>query len=210
MPVLLSHYSGQTKNPRDKFVRAVTSFLNQTFQNKELIIVSDGCKESADICKRKWQKEMRDGLIILVEIPVKEPRELFVGSVRQAGIEWATGDLLANLDSDDTILPNHAHNIMSTFPETASWAYFNFYRKLDILKDVEELIDATPDLNGLCTANIVWKKSLDVSWNNCDGRQDNKSFTKQLIEKYPNFTKIYGTGYVVCNAIINYTENKQS
>ena len=203
MPSLLEEFPGSAKNRKDKFVRAVDSFLSNTFSNKELIIVSDGCPYTPDLTKRRYSRALKNGEIHLIEIQKKEPREYFVGAIRQQGIEWATGDVLCNLDSDDYFLPNHLHNISCTFdPNKHDWAYFNYVRKLDQLKSVEELVEAKPTLDGLCTVNVVWRKGLDVSWNNCNGRQDNKEFNSQLLEKYPNFTQIYGCGYVVANANI--------
>ena len=37
---------GHKTNQDIKFVRAVKSFLNQTYKDKELIIVSDGCQKT--------------------------------------------------------------------------------------------------------------------------------------------------------------------
>ena len=44
MASFLGSYPGRSSNPEDKFIRAVKSFITQTYENKELIIVSDGCQ----------------------------------------------------------------------------------------------------------------------------------------------------------------------
>ena len=205
MPSLLIPYEGSSNKLKDKFIRAVDSVLNQTYKNFELVIISDGCKDTVNICKRRWQKEMAKGIIVLVEIPEKTPRELFVGNVRQTGINKATGDVLCNLDADDYILPTHFHNLNAGFDTNKfEWVYFNLYRKLDILKNVEEIIDTQPNTDSLCTASVSWRKDLPVTWNFCDGRNDNKGFNAQLIEAFPKRSKIYGLGYVICHANISY------
>lgn len=197
-PSFLGEFPGASPHRKEKFIRAVDSFLKQTYHKKELIVISDGCPTTIDVCERRYRKELSTGLIILVQLPRHEP---FTGAVRQQGIDIAKGAILCNLDTDDLFLPHHLQNISVTFnPEQYDWAYFNFYRSLDSLRNVEELIDAEPNTDQLCTANVVWRPGLDVSWNKCDGRQDNKAFNAQLIEKYTKRIKIYGCGYVVKHA----------
>lgn len=197
-PSFLGTYEGATSHPKEKFVRAVDSFLANKYPNKEIIIISDGCPHTIPILKNKYHSYIKAGVIRYLDLP---RHELFTGSVRQQGIDSAKGRILCNLDLDDIILPYHLNNIAIAFnPDKYDWGYFNFYRALDELKNVEELCTATPDVENLCTANVVWKSGLDVTWNNCDGRQDNAAFNRQLIEKYPKKIKIYGCGYVVKHA----------
>lgn len=199
-PSYLGSFDGCANDRPAKFVRAVNSFMKQYHADRELIIISDGCPLTVEICEQRYSKAMKDGFIKLVKLA---PHAGFVGAVRQAGIDIATGEILCNLDSDDSMLHNHLFNIASTFnPEKTDWVYFNYYRKLDNLKNVEELLVGLPDTNNLCTANVAWKRGLDVTWTGCDGRQDNKAFNQQLIDKYPNCKKIYGSGYIVHHAII--------
>jgi glycosyltransferase involved in cell wall biosynthesis len=200
MPVLLEHYEGAADNREFKFMRAVKSFLNQIYDNCELIVISDGCTRSIEILKSKFPKQLKSGLIKLVEIPKSDKRELFVGAIRQKGIDIATGDVICNLDSDDTILPNHLSNIAVSIGD-ADWAYYSYYHKLDSL-DAKYERTVLGDKNNLCTGNIVWKAGLNVTWIGADGRQDNKYFIKQLIDNFPNNKQIYGCGYIVHHAVI--------
>lgn len=198
MPSFLGEYPGSAKNLPQKFQRSVDSFIKQVYKNTELIVISDGCKETVRILKTKYKKHLDSGFIKLLEL---ERHPLFTGAVRQAGINIATGDVLCNLDVDDEFMPNHTWNFNVAFdPKKYEWAYFNLYRKLDNLNGVEEVLNATPDLDSLNTANVIWRRDLDVTWNNCSGRQDNKLFNAQLLEKYKSKVKLYGCGYIVHHA----------
>ena len=57
MASYLGEYPGRTSNPEPKFIRAVKSFLSQTYENKELIICADGCDRTVEIYNsgRSWQ-----------------------------------------------------------------------------------------------------------------------------------------------------------
>ena len=200
MPVFLGDYPDSAPDKPKKFLRAVGSVLTQTYKNFELVIISDGCEETNKLVHAKYQKELQKGIIKLVKL---ERHPLFTGAVRQKGIDEATGDVFCNLDADDSFLPKHLWNISVAYdPTKYDWCYFNLYRKLDNLKGVEELIDAKPTTDSLCTANVIWKRGLDVTWNGCDGRQDNKAFNQQLIDKYPKCVKIYGCTYIIHHALI--------
>ena len=45
----LGEYPGARSNPIDKFKRAVDSYIGQTYNDKELIIISDGCDTTKEI-----------------------------------------------------------------------------------------------------------------------------------------------------------------
>src|SRR6185369_13498974 len=87
MPSYLGDYPGAAKKREQKFIRAIDSFLNQVFDDTELIIISDGCKDTVRICKTRYGKQLNKKKIILLEL---ERHKLFTGTVRQAGINAAT------------------------------------------------------------------------------------------------------------------------
>ena len=197
MPSFLGPYPGAAPNRSVKFVRAVNSFISQRAKDSELIIVSDGCDDTIRIVEKNYAKNPR---IKLVKLP---RHELFTGAVRQAGVEVASGDVICNLDSDDTLMQNHLANIQASFrPDKYDWAYFGHRTALDEIKMEPIFHDVKPELGSIGNGNIAWKRNLDVTWDGCSGKQDNQLFISQLIKKYPNCQRLYGCGYVVRHAII--------
>lgn len=108
MMCYLGDYPGSRSHPVSKFHRAVQSFKAQNWPNKELIIVSDGCRLTENEYRVKWGKDPEVKFIW-----TERSRSKWPGSKRQIGVDQATGDWITYLDSDDIILPNRLE-ILST------------------------------------------------------------------------------------------------
>lgn len=80
-------------------VEALESVLNQIYTNLEIIIIDDGSTDgSAEICDEYSEKDPR---VIVVH---QENQGL--SGARNTGLNMATGDAIAFLDSDDVICPD--------------------------------------------------------------------------------------------------------
>jgi glycosyltransferase involved in cell wall biosynthesis len=77
--------------------RAVTSVLNQTFSDLECVVVDDGSTDQTVALVEGFQ----DPRLRLIRLPVNRG----VGHARNVGIQAASGELIAFLDSDDEWLP---------------------------------------------------------------------------------------------------------
>lgn len=87
---------------RDRFRlarQAVDCFLRQTYANKELVIVDDGEDGSLET----WVSEIGDQGIRYVRLP---PEGQPLGSLRNLGVETATGEFVAQWDDDDLYHPH--------------------------------------------------------------------------------------------------------
>lgn len=86
----------------ERFIeKTIQSVLAQTEQNWEMIIVDDGSQDMSPMIIREYsEKDSRIKFLLtnLVKYPklIKGP-----GSARNTGIEYATGEYIAFLDSDD-------------------------------------------------------------------------------------------------------------
>ncbi len=89
----------------------VDSVLSQTYQNIEIILVDDGSPDACpEICDEYAALDSR------IRVIHKENRGL--SSARNAGIDVATGDYIAFLDSDDLWSPVFLERLYSALQET--------------------------------------------------------------------------------------------
>lgn len=109
-----------------KFKRAVNSFLKQTHEDKELIIVSDGCDKTIEIYEESFSKFKN---IKLLAIP-KKP--LYSGEMRNVAYDMAEGEIITFLDSDDVIGKNHLKTIADQFNTNEyDFVYYDDWMTLD-------------------------------------------------------------------------------
>lgn len=198
MPSFLGEYEGAASNREDKFIRAVDSFLEQTYPNKELIVISDGCKKTEELVKEEYFHSKE---VILLTI---SKRPLFSGSVRQTGLEFALGSISCYLDTDDTLKTNHLENIANAFleDETLEWVYFD---NLLIYKEVSDfpVVRETAFKYGwVGTSNVAHLTSLKengLTWEGCDGYGHDFMFINNL-QKFHKYKKIDSKTYYVCHS----------
>ncbi len=197
MPSYLGEYPGCKGNRLPDFIRAVNSFLAQTHNDKELIIVSDGC-QATNITYAKWRfKESQN--VKLVPIP-KQP--LFSGAVRQAGLDAATGDVICYLDSDDFLGRLHLSNIDCMFSSNVSWVYFNSFWHLKELNNQDVQLTCELKEGAINTSNFAHRRGLTARWDSWVGVKENWNFIRQLIESYTDSKRIYGCEYFITHAKI--------
>lgn len=119
----------QMPNKKDqdlKFIRAVKSFLNQTFEDKELIIVADGCQVTLQLYHDNFTTYPN---IKIIPIPKQPP---YSGEMRNIAYQFATGEIVTYLDSDDIIGKNHLQTIYEQFNiNEYDWVYYNDYMALN-------------------------------------------------------------------------------
>jgi len=108
-----------------KFVRAVKSFLNQTYDDKELIIVADGCQKTVELYDKNFTSYPN---IQIIPIPKQAP---YSGEMRNVAFEYCSGEIFSYLDSDDVIGKNHLQIIADQF-DTNKWDWI-YYDDLMIL-----------------------------------------------------------------------------
>lgn len=182
-----------------KFKRAVNSFINQTYEDKELIIVSDGCEITNQIYNNEFSKINN---IHLIPIP-KQP--LYSGIMRNIAFDVAEGDIITYLDADDCIKNTHLQYVYENFDmENVDWMYGDDLMVLnkEFSKFHVRVVD--PRYGSIGTSSIVHKHPRLLKngewlrWSS--GYGHDFCFTLKLASLGYKFKKFDKTlGYIVCH-----------
>lgn len=125
-------------NVSDYLERCVNSVVNQTYHNLEIILVDDGSTDrSGEICDLFAERDKR------INVIHKENGGL--SSARNAGLEKASGDFIAFIDSDDWIEPDTYEYMLSLIMkygvDIADIECQYAYSEHDIIKMAKEHIE---------------------------------------------------------------------
>jgi glycosyltransferase involved in cell wall biosynthesis len=213
MASYLEDYPNAAKNRETKFVRAIVSFLKQTYENKELIIVSDGCDKTVSIFKTLFDVETLfcDKNNIKV-IRLEKQEKLYNGIIRQTGINESSGDRILYLDSDDMIGPDHIKSIDKMFDESYDWVMYeglfpydnegNLTEDKTLLKNMNDYNWKSPG-QYVGTFGLCHNKKIDATWEDKIGPGEDTMFYAELQEKHSNFGVIEltesGPAYYICH-----------
>jgi glycosyltransferase involved in cell wall biosynthesis len=194
MPVTLGLYHGCALNRVEKFNRAVNSFINQNYKNKELIIISDGCDIAEDI----YVKNFNNYNNILFE--KQEKATAFSGSVRNKGISLATGDWICYLDSDDFFGDKHLELLASQITNELDWCFSDDYvisQYTNSENYTATLRESALQGGRIGTSTIIHKTELNVRWS--DGYCHDWLFIMELMKlssKYIHITANYNVCHI--------------
>jgi len=124
--IMASWCNVQRPNMEKKVIRAIKSFVNQSWKGeKELIIISDGCVKTQEI----YEANFKDNKEIIHFSSQKQP--MYSGGIRTIGLKIATGDIICYLDNDDVLGKEHLQTITDQFSNDVDWVYYNDYMVLD-------------------------------------------------------------------------------
>lgn len=88
-----------TANRKHLMKRSINCFLNQSYENKELVIIDDGKQDLEEALKPIPSSQLR-----YIKLDQKPKKKL--GHLRNRSLERATGDLLTQWDDDDWYHPD--------------------------------------------------------------------------------------------------------
>ncbi len=188
IPSFLGDYPGAAKNRDQKIIRAVSSVLNQSFQDFEVIVIADGCNRTV-----KVMEQIEDERVNTYLIPKSKT---WSGAPRNAGIEVAEGEWIVYLDIDDLYGENHLKNISEQLG-AYDWVWYDDIRyspKQD--QWYENPCDIT-QIGRHGTSNVCHKRELPVKWDYV-GYAHDYYFVLQL-RNNGNFAKIKNAEYYVCH-----------
>lgn len=199
MASFLGDYPGAAKNRDKKIVRAVNSFLNQTWKGeKELIIVGDGCQKTKEIYEQNWKDNKE---VIYFGSP---KQVLYSGGIRTIGLKIATGDIICYIDNDDVLGKTHIETIVNQFTDDVDWVYYDDFLVLDkeFTKFQKRYVD--PRWSSIGTSSIshrnpkTCKKLENIEW--FSGYGHDFVFVLKLASTGAKFKKLDSCPqYIVCH-----------
>tara|TARA_R110001583_G_scaffold1542_10_gene12003 strand:- start:18426 stop:19346 length:921 start_codon:yes stop_codon:yes gene_type:complete len=143
---------------RQKYLaEAINSALDQTYDNIELIIIDDGSSDTSLDIANDYANKYPD------KIKTLSQKNAGASTARNKGIESATGDLIAFLDSDDLYEKNKIEEQVKLYKQypNAGFVYCDYYivnNKNKILKIVESSEYMTGNIY-----NKLWLSSFELS-----------------------------------------------
>jgi len=124
-----------TYNRADMLPRAIRSVIGQSFQDWELIIIDDGSTDDTSAVV----KEFSDARITYL---YQENAERSVA--RNRGIDYARGEYICFLDSDDFYLPGHLNDFykkISESPERITFLFSELFQEENEILNLPEAFD---------------------------------------------------------------------
>lgn len=188
MPSYLEDYPRGATNRIEKFERAIESIINQTFDNWELLIVSDGCTKTIET----YQQYFDDERIKLFYID-KQP--MWSGNVRNAVFQFRKGRYTCYCDSDDYFEKNHLQLIKDNISDY-DWGIMNEYA---LTNEGKKIRNVKLKLSSSGTSSIVHRTSMLSDWSDCNGTCHDWAFIQKLITESTSYGHIGQCGYVVCH-----------
>lgn len=110
----------------EKYLRdCLLSIYNQTFKDYEIIAVNDASTDNSADVLEKISREY--GNIITVTLP----KNSGLSAARNAGMDYANGDYICYVDSDDTIQPNYLADLYKAIIKNDADLAIGNYREVD-------------------------------------------------------------------------------
>ena len=159
----------------EKFIqRSITSILNQTFSDFEIIVINDGSKDAT----YEKAKSITDERLIVID---KENEGVSVA--RNTGIRKASGEFICFLDADDEYLPEHLAHLEKLINDNPSKSFFATRFCISMRDDINNVI--VPDTTG----TVVYYDDFvhetythsEMIWTGCI------CIRKEMFEKYGLF-----------------------
>lgn len=197
--------ANKAPNKDKKMIRAVNSFLKQTYEDKELIIISDGCEITKKLYNENWASNPQIKYFHSIKLPI------YSGSIRSMGQRIATGDIITYLDNDDIIGKNHLEIIHNQFNiNEYDWVYYDDYMALDkeFSKFYTRWVDTRYGSIGTSAiSHINFHKSEKYKginnipdWKECNGYGHDWMFVLKLASFNTKFKKLEKMPcYIVCH-----------
>ena len=144
-------------NSEETLASTIESIINQSYDNLEIILVNDGSVDSSlEICER--YQNVDDRIIVI------NKSNSGVGESRNRGLDVASGEFIAFVDSDDTLDMNYFETLYNTAELTGAQIVESGAKV--VLSETEVIYPyEKPDKIILCDNKEYMKNYLNFSFN---------------------------------------------
>ncbi len=190
-------------NDHDYIEKAVQSAWDQTYENKEIIVVDDGSNEETKAVLKKLESKL-DLLIT--------QKNKGVSAARNAGIEVATGEYILVLDSDDYFEPEFCKKAIKIFinkPDTKIvTCYSNWFNE----KARKIFKPEGGTIKDILISNVAMGSSMfrKHDWQSVGGYDYKMVRGYEDWEFYLRLLKSDGKAEVIPEVLFNYRNKKNS
>lgn len=164
-------------NAEKQLRRCIDSILNQIYEDYELLLVDDGSTDgSGEICDMYTQKDNR--------ITAFHKKNGGVSSARNIGLDYAKGDWVSFIDSDDYVNNNFLSDFISDVTENDELIVQGFTiikqnsEQLTV-KYIKDTCNISEGLDRLCHQNFpgtIWNKLFRKSIINANAIRFNENY----------------------------------
>lgn len=156
----------------EKYVeKTLLCLVGQTYKNIEILVIDDCSTDSTYSILKKFQKEHSDKIKLF-----KNTQNGGLAYTRNKGLEYAKGNYVGFIDSDDYIDSNYYEELITTLKN----------EKADIVITDIVLVDENGKRIGVtpkaCIGDV---NKINIISNGMASSSCNKLFKKEIIEKYP-------------------------
>ena len=157
-------------NAASRIDRCIKSILNQSYRDIEVIIINDGSKDnSLEVCRKYEEIDKR--------VHVYDQKNTGVSMTRNRGIEFAKGEFIQFVDSDDYIEPDMVKTFVNAMQDVdIDMAVCGIYKKFDNI-----VTSIKPSYKGKIAVTEIKDKYADIFEDAVLMSPVNKMYRKSVI-----------------------------
>lgn len=184
--------------------QTVNSALNQTYANKEIIVVDDGSNEETKVVLRKIEPK-------ITKLITQENKGQ--STARNRGIKEAKGEFILVLDSDDYFEPTFCEKAIKVFESDEEIKIVTcFVNRIVENNKIEVFKPKGGKIKDFLSYNCAMGSSMFIktNWKNIDGYDEVMRKGFEDWEFYIRLLKNGGSTYVIPETLFNYRLRKDS
>ena len=191
-------------NDTNYIEQAVFSALNQTYPNKEVIVVDDGSNLDTKVILKKLESKISK--LITQE-------NLGQSSARNIGIQVAKGDFILVLDSDDYFEPSFCEEAVSVFNSDIAIKIVTCQATLLFSDNKKEIyVPKGGEINNFMYGNCALGTSMfkKEDWKSVNGYDESMRSGFEDWEFFIRLLKSGGTTFVIQKPLYTYRKREDS